>query len=111
MISSSVEIGKRLAWAREAAGLSGRRLADLAGLSSPYLLKLERGDYVSPGVDRVGHVAGVLGLDLNWVLSGVGEPPAVETIKAAVAQAKPTSKKARLCPHCGLDTLLPSRAA
>lgn len=114
MVSSPVEIGKRVLLAREFAGLSARRLGDLAGLSGPYILGLEKGRYASPGAGALGQVAGVLGLDLAWLLSGAGTPPEPEIVRAAVDEAiraQGAKRRSRPCPHCGLDTLVKPEAA
>lgn len=108
------EIGKRLALARGLGGLSARGLCELTDLSRPYLSALERGQYASPGVDKIGRIASALGVDLAWVISGTGTAPTQDVVKAAVGAARERLAAKHVptpCPHCGADTSSPTRAA
>jgi transcriptional regulator with XRE-family HTH domain len=68
------EIGRRLADARVAAGLSPRDLADHLGVKESTITKWESGER-SPRGQRVSKLAGILGVSLSWILVGRGVEP------------------------------------
>lgn len=68
----SESIGERVREAREAEGLSRRKLSELAGLSSPVAQHIETGTNV-PGIDTVEKLARVLRVSPSWLAYG-GSP-------------------------------------
>jgi transcriptional regulator with XRE-family HTH domain len=68
------QIGRRLAEAREAAGLSPRELADHLGVKESSITDWESGER-SPRGQRVSKLAGLLGVSLSWILVGRGTEP------------------------------------
>jgi transcriptional regulator with XRE-family HTH domain len=56
-------IGRMITTARRNKGWSLRRLSTESGISPPWLLKLERGEYVTPAPERLIRVADALHLD------------------------------------------------
>ncbi|HTW43207.1 MAG TPA: helix-turn-helix transcriptional regulator [Solirubrobacteraceae bacterium] len=77
-----VQLGQQLEAARKAAGLSGREVAEAAGLSAPYLRAIERGSNPKTGkpsrprAEAVLGIARALGLDPAKTLSAAGYPAA-----------------------------------
>ena len=79
----------RLRWAREASGLSPRKLGFLAGLKSETHVGL-----IESGLRR--HLEGstllalaeVLGVRPAWLLNGEGPDPTPESVYASVARAR-----------------------
>lgn len=78
----------RLKAARALAGISGRELGRLAGVSETYPSMIESG--LRPNVE--GHIvdrfAVVLGVSCDWLLGGRGEMPSEGEMQAAVARAR-----------------------
>ena len=56
-------IGRMIATARRNKGWSLRQLSNDTGISHTWLLKLERGEYLTPAPDLLIHVADALGVD------------------------------------------------
>ncbi len=86
------QIGRRLAEAREAAGLSRRELADHLGVKESTIAKWESGER-SPRGQRVSKLAGILGVSLSWILVGRGVEPLsagddITQIRAELRQAR-----------------------
>lgn len=79
------DIGSRCRWARETAGLSRRRLAAEADLSTGYLSALERRRIVAPTSEVALRLARVLGVDLTWLIAGVGAAPDSATLASVGA--------------------------
>src|SRR5487761_1157473 len=59
---------------RESLGLSQRRLAIISGLNQPTVVRIEDGQFLSPGPDKLKALATALGLNLTdvWSLAGYG---------------------------------------
>lgn len=77
----------RLQHARELSGLSARRLGTLAGLSTATVALIESGERKAPSAETLARLAKVLGVSLDWLISGAGDPPDEATVRAAVAAA------------------------
>ena len=63
-------IGKRIHELREAQGLSEARLSIMAGISRPYLSRIERG-LGNPTVTVLGNIAAALGMTLSELVEGL----------------------------------------
>jgi transcriptional regulator with XRE-family HTH domain len=59
----AASIGRLIATARRNRGWSLRQLSNETGITHTWLLKLERGEYLSPASDRLIRVADALGVD------------------------------------------------
>jgi transcriptional regulator with XRE-family HTH domain len=70
-------LGGRLSRTRDALGLSVAVLARRVGVKPATILAWES-DRSEPGVERLALVAGVLDVNVIWLLHGVGEAPADE---------------------------------
>lgn len=80
-------LGDRLREAREIAGLSARMLGELAGTSHATVAYIERGRSQTPRADVLLGLALVLGVRIEWLAMGVGDPPLPRTIRKAVQAA------------------------
>lgn len=67
-------LGGRLSRTREAMGLSIGLVARRVGVSPKTVQEWEN-DRSEPGVDRLSLLAGVLSVNLVWLLHGVGDAP------------------------------------
>jgi transcriptional regulator with XRE-family HTH domain len=77
----------RLAWALEAAGLSQRGASIAAGLTPAAVgLIISRRGAIE--LDTARALAGALGVSLDWLASGTGDPPDPTAIRAAVEAAR-----------------------
>ncbi|GLZ30637.1 hypothetical protein Lesp02_28260 [Lentzea sp. NBRC 105346] len=68
-------LGVSIRQAREAADLSLRQLAALAGLNYSYLAKIEMGQSEHPSADRLQRIAEVLKIDPADLLGFIGVTP------------------------------------
>jgi HTH-type transcriptional regulator, cell division transcriptional repressor len=64
--------GDRITWAREAAGLSSRDLAQRLGVRLTTVQAWEN-DRAEPRANRLQMMAGLLGVSLRWLLTGMGD--------------------------------------
>lgn len=60
-------IGKRIRELREKAGITQLKLAEIAGVSSVHISKVETGNAM-PGVDVVVRIANYFGVTTDWIL-------------------------------------------
>lgn len=88
-----LDVRRRLAKARTLGKLSGRQLSSLAGMASNYSAMIERGASRHPAFWVVSRLACVLGVSLDWLARGEGEPPTREQVLSAVERAR-ASKEA-----------------
>ena len=94
---------ERLIWAREAAGLSQRKLAKWAGLASSHVQFLETPPEegkkaAGASAETARRLAGALSLSAAWLLLGDGVAPDAESIRAAAA-ARDATDAARTPPE------------
>lgn len=83
-------IGQRVSKLRELAGVSSRELSLIVGLSPNALGALER-DVVTDAKSRIAlRLSKALGVDLVWLVSGVGTKPVPEAVRAAIESARST---------------------
>jgi transcriptional regulator with XRE-family HTH domain len=87
-MSTGATLGDRLRQARELSGLSARALDRLAGLASAHSSHIERGVKKSISVDTAIGLARVLGISLDWLLTGAGDEPSFRRVADAVDQAE-----------------------
>lgn len=79
----------RIAQARKLAGISPEKLGVLAGMSHGVVRMLEDGDRKNPSSETLRRLAAVLGVSVDWLMSGSGEPPTEDSVRAAVASIAP----------------------
>jgi transcriptional regulator with XRE-family HTH domain len=72
--AETTTFGDRLTGAREAAGLSQPELADRLGVKVKTIRAWEN-DQSEPRANKLGTVAGILGVSMMWLLSGQGNGP------------------------------------
>lgn len=76
-------IGRRIAEAREAVGMSQEDLAERVGVRSATISRYERGAF-QPRLDKLAPLASALGTSADWLFRGV-EPGASTTVHPALA--------------------------
>lgn len=59
-------IGKRIAEIRQSQGLTQAQLAELTGMNSSNIARIETGKY-STGIDLLSKIGGALGYDLDFI--------------------------------------------
>jgi transcriptional regulator with XRE-family HTH domain len=84
-------LGDRLREARSLAGISGRRLDALAELRAGHVASIEAGRRPNIEAKTAMSLARVLGVTLDWLLTGVGDEPTELSVRRAVeASPEPT---------------------
>lgn len=81
-------VGQRLKETRTLSGLSTKEVDKLAGISPGHTWTLEKAETASAEAKTLNAVCVVLGLSLDYLVRGEGEPPTKEQIDAAVATAR-----------------------
>lgn len=75
--------GDRIAWAREAAGLTRSEMARRLGVQ-PKTVRHWEDDVSEPRANKLQMLSGVLAVSMGWLLTGEGEgPPALEGVEAS----------------------------
>lgn len=88
---SDATVGHRLRAARELVGLkelSARELDRLAGLHQGHVWAIETGHRPSIESDTAIALARVLGVTLDWLLTGQGDEPIADDVIASVERAR-----------------------
>ena len=89
---------ERLTWLRDVSGTKMRTLDRFAGRRdnhfSTILTRLEERQATDIEVGTLEAYARVLGVRFGWLLDGDGEPPAEETVRAAVEAARAAQAEA-----------------
>ncbi len=83
-------LGDRLRHARNLVvpHLSARALAKLADTAEALIGMIEAGAVQNPRLDTIKGIARVLGVTLDWLMSGTGPAPKVRATTAAVERAR-----------------------
>ncbi len=81
-------IGSRIRVARELAGISQRELARLAKIAAPHPSFLESGRKRDARASTLAAIAGALGVTMDWMINGTGDPPTRDCVLAAVTAAR-----------------------
>lgn len=84
----NVQIGLRVKQAREAAGLTQERLAELLDVTAQYLSGVERGA-VGLSVPILSRLCSVLLVSSDFILTGDTEPSDVTSITARLSRLPP----------------------
>jgi transcriptional regulator with XRE-family HTH domain len=77
-------IGDRLAFARTKGGISARELDRLAGKTEGHASLIEARRAADVLASNVAAYASVLGVTVEWLLTGEGDEPTEESVTAAV---------------------------
>ena len=72
-------LGKRIAYARDGAGLSSAQLARRMGVKTATLSNWEA-DASEPRANKLVTLAGMLNVSLTWLVTGKGEGPLIHTV-------------------------------
>lgn len=80
-------LSERIAEVRQLAGLSGRELDRLAGLTLGHVAAIEAGRF-SPGAGTLEALRAALGVSLDWLVAGQGKAPPARVVATAVAAAR-----------------------
>lgn len=87
-MASSEDIADRVEILRGLGEVSQRELSDLAGLSPSHIRKIERRDRPNFGVDAASAICDATGSTADWLIRGLGSPPAKRTVMRALALAR-----------------------
>jgi transcriptional regulator with XRE-family HTH domain len=94
-------LADRLRFARELGRLSQRELTRRAGLKSErHVGLIESGEKADVMGETAEKLSRVLGVSLDWLLTGKGEPPTEESVRAAlnVSDDAPDSTRTSTAP-------------
>jgi transcriptional regulator with XRE-family HTH domain len=83
-------LGDRLTGAREAAGLSQKRLGQALGVRTEVIRAWED-DRKEPRANRLQMLSGLLGVGLTWLITGRGDGPAAPVEASGAAQGDATA--------------------
>lgn len=86
--STLAGLADRLSLLRSLSNESARALSELAGLSPTHFGLIESGDRPDPKGSTIAALAGALGVDEGWLLTGRGLPPTAEQVRAAIKRAR-----------------------
>jgi len=81
-------LAERLRHLRENAGLSAKALDVLADLTPGHTTLIETGRRADPSASTVEALASVLGVTLDWLVTGEGREPSERSVRAAVDAAR-----------------------
>lgn len=88
-LSPTGSLGARLRLARELAGISARELDRIARSRGDGLAaRVESGARSNLEAGTAEEYAVALGLSLDWLISGIGQPPSEKKVRAAVEAAR-----------------------
>jgi HTH-type transcriptional regulator, cell division transcriptional repressor len=86
LADSSADVGRRIAEAREVAGMTRRELSEHLGVRAATVARWETGRS-HPRPNRMATIAGLLGVSLSWLLMGHGQTaPEVDDVEALRAE-------------------------
>lgn len=74
-------LGERIRALRESAGIEAEELSLAAGLSRTHVHSIEVGWILNPRFETVAEIANLLGVTLEHLAEGKGQPPAGSKIK------------------------------
>lgn len=94
---------RRLQAARIRAGLSARRLDDLAGLTPGYTSLIEAGKRANIGARTADAIARVVGVSLDWLIRGDGNEPTDQQVRRAVEAAQRAARERTSRGHTGTE--------
>lgn len=84
----------RLRQARDLAGISARKLSRLADLAPVHVSLIESNERPRIEAETAEKLARVLGISLDWLISGTGKLPPARTVLAAVTAAETSASDA-----------------
>jgi transcriptional regulator with XRE-family HTH domain len=83
-------LGRRVRGARKLTSLSAGALDGLAGLTRGHVNAIEAGRKANVEGKTAQKIARVLGVSLDWLINGEGDPPDAQVVIAAVERARAT---------------------
>ena len=86
---TNTSLADRVRWARGVAGVTQERLAKLCGISGPHVSLIESGGRTDLKLRVLVALAQGLGVSMEWLATGAGDPPTEEQIRQAIAQVDP----------------------
>jgi transcriptional regulator with XRE-family HTH domain len=92
-------LANRLRELRTQTDLSCRELALIIDSSPAYPSLIEAGKRPRIGAGLAGEIARVFGTTIDYLVSGVGRPPAKETLQKAVARARTAHSRKNKTPQ------------
>jgi len=84
-------IGLRLREARTVAAVSARELDRLADTTEGHTSLIESGVVQNANAETLAKLAAVLGVSLDWLVTGSGPPPSSRVVRAAIIAARNAS--------------------
>lgn len=82
-------VGDRLREARQwVKGLTARELSTIADLGETHVGMIERGNVKTPSGVVLAKLSSVLGVSMDWLVSGRGKKPSKSVIIASVGRAR-----------------------
>ena len=88
------EIGRRIQFSREEAGLTQEQLAERLSLSPQFISIIERGS-AGASLETVIKLCNVLNVSSDWILLGKRDAPTAQSIAAPAAPPNSTSTAAQ----------------
>jgi transcriptional regulator with XRE-family HTH domain len=79
---------------RQLAGISQRELARLSGVCAAHIQAIESGRIARPNAEALQRIAGVLGIRIEYLLSGNGKSPTARSVAIAIARCRERSAAA-----------------
>lgn len=83
-------LGKRIKFARNACGLKQHEVSNHFGIARVNISQWES-DTTKPDVDRMSDLASILNTTTDWLLTGLGDPPALATKSTKLVREKPNA--------------------
>ena len=87
------DASSRVAWVREAAKVSAREFGRLVGISGTQIRNIETARKAL-GLSTAQHIAAVIGVSIDWLLSGAGRAPTARAVKRRFDAAREKSTPA-----------------
>jgi transcriptional regulator with XRE-family HTH domain len=82
-------LGSRVRYLRQLGGISASDLAHLAALKSrTHVGLIENGTRQTPSGETVVAIARVLGTSAEWLITGEGDGPTEDDVRAAIARTR-----------------------
>lgn len=82
------DVCERLAWARQAAGVSAREFARIAGMKAAHVRMIETGDRPRITAETAQRIAATIGATLDWLLNGTGRAPSAKHVRESVERKR-----------------------
>lgn len=87
------DCGRRMRLARELAGVPARALSLAAGASPSIVNQIEIGRVESPSANLLNAIAGLLGISLDWLVTGRGKGPSERQVRGALERVQAANRR------------------